>query len=652
MITLKRISYRNVLYLKHADLDLDREGVTFITGSNGDEEGRSNGAGKTLLVSGVSHLRHGSPIGSASLHKHSLFQENEASVEWSLSDGGSDWTFKKARQGKSIKWTGSRDGEPLLFRTSTQAEQAAASVFDFNDEEFYSTVYLDSRRPSPIMHGTGAARHSLVTELFRLEGYSKLRQWFLEKAKDARSKETLMSELASSVSGFDMDEESARKTAKAAEREAKRLRKETEKLKSDLRIRKDRDKLAKLSKTADKYDAKKLERAENAIEEHSEYEERMAEHRAWKWARNTLERMDAKLAETLEEAGEESAESLARTMERADETRVHMEEHLAKGGGTCGFCGAELTRKMARKKMAEADETIKRLSAKHAVVERIVETRPSWEKDEVSKPKKPKSDLDEAEKEAKAQRKREDAWKAAKELDKAGWSKEKGGSRDVAELEAELADLEKKLGKAEKNAAKKSALSAKAEAEAKTRKKALEKAEELAKDAADAALLETLAECYGPKGLRVLAVRAVAKALEENLNDHAPHLCPDGMKFSLSADAGSMSIEATRQDGRTSDVRHLSGAETRMFQLLWTAAVLPLLPSSRRCNVLVLDEFEAGVDAATRSLMSNEYLPRLARMVPHVLFISPYDVEPDEGRRILQVKRKGGRSIVEERTWR
>ena len=86
---------------------------------------------------------------------------------------------------------------------------------------------------------------------------------------------------------------------------------------------------------------------------------------------------------------------------------------------------------------------------------------------------------------------------------------------------------------------------------------------------------------------------------------------------------------ATRSK-RTSDIRFLSGAESRSFSLLFMIACLPLIPRNRRSNLIVLDEFEAGLDKPTRELLVDKFLPALNKIVPHIIFITPNDICADK----------------------
>ena len=665
MKTIRRISYRNVVYFREADLDLDKEGVTFVVGRNHNSphDGKSNGAGKTLLVSGIPHLRHGSPVGSSSLYRHSLLADDESSIEWSMEDGEHAWIFRKERQGASIRWTVKRDGDLMQLRSARQAEEVVAGVFDFNDEEFYSTVYLDSRRPSAVLHGTAAARQSFVSDLFHLSGYGDIRAWFASRLKEAKAKADAAKELERAMKNMEdaSDEDVAElgKQERLASKQVGNLSARLESLREDLNARTTLDKLGGLAKDSEMYDPRMQGKAMDALAGWEEYEKQSALKERSRKIGKDLSMLGKKLSAVLKGAGFSKFEELESSLAVARRTLEGMEKHLKEKSRTetCPLCLSDLPRKKAEALRDDAKDVLARNKDAYgkasALRKRIIETEldqgrigqvPSKEDLDRLRPRMPKT---EAASICEEQAKFKKARKAAKDMKKAGLY----GKDDLPEADKLAADMKKtskKLQEAKSRLDVARRNLSRAEAAVSLRKSARKRVSELDTGAKDAKLLDFLVECYGPKGLRVAAVRNTAKAIEDNLNDMSPYLCPEPMEFALDAGPNSMDVRVSRSDGRESDVRHLSGAESRMFQLLWTAAVLPLLPDGRRCNVAVLDEFESGLDVATRGLLMDEYLPKLSKLVPHVLFISPYDVDPDNGRRVLQVEKKGRRSWVTE----
>ena len=657
MKTIESISYHNTVYFQDAVLDLDREGVTFVTGlnRNSTKGAKSNGAGKTLLVSGLPHFRHGSPVGQSSLHRHSLLTEPDSFIRWKLHDGDAAWLFQKSRKGKGVGWKAEKNNEPVTVRTAAQAEQLIASVFDFNDEEFYSTVYLDSRRHNPIIHGGGTARQAFVSNLFRLEGYSELRAWFTEKLKAANNKRAALDELRNSLKKMGQTSENdlkkLRKQTKTVNAAAKELETAAAKARQDLEARKAYDKFVDLEASANKHNADDYKAATALLEQWSSYDADVSLWKRTKKAAADYDKAEKTIAALLAESNLSIDKLREKTLSAKTQQR-HMKAHLDSGEGKCPFCGSNLDKKTAKRRLAEAKGVLAELLPKLRDLESLSRKQPARRPKTSKKPSRPKASRKQAEISLEKHRKRKWAFDTREEMRKVGLSPERAGSLPKTEiLRKNLSKVVKALKKTRKRKEKLTAKTAAVESMLKTRAETEKRITELADGAKDSDVLGVLADCYGPKGLRVLAVKNIAQAVQDNLNAMSPYLCPEKMEFELNAAAhNSMEISVERSDGRKSDVRHLSGAESRVFQLLWTAATLPLLPNDRRCNVAVLDEFEAGVDDVTRELMIGEYLPKLNTLVPHILFLSPYETKPEIGRRVLQVEKRGGISTVKELT--
>ena len=157
-------------------------------------------------------------------------------------------------------------------------------------------------------------------------------------------------------------------------------------------------------------------------------------------------------------------------------------------------------------------------------------------------------------------------------------------------------------------------------------------------------IVDVLVEAYGNKGVKLLVLRNLCTHIADNLNRFAPLLFPETFKFSISVDVNTLNILVDRGGDLVSDIRYLSGAEGRMFSLLWLLSILPILPEKTRSNLVVLDEFEAGVDKTTREMIFDEYLPELNKIVEHIVFITPNEVEPKRGRKVLVAVKEGSTS--------
>jgi DNA repair exonuclease SbcCD ATPase subunit len=90
----------------------------------------------------------------------------------------------------------------------------------------------------------------------------------------------------------------------------------------------------------------------------------------------------------------------------------------------------------------------------------------------------------------------------------------------------------------------------------------------------------------------------------------------------------------------------MSGAESRLFIFLFVMALLPLIPSDRRMNTLILDEPDSNMDEATLEVFTSSLLPRLAKVVPCLIVISPRDYAPNQANIYTVVKENGASRLV------
>ena len=186
MIRYQRISLNNIVYYKEAELNLDYTGLTVIMGlnRNATSKNRRNGTGKSLLLSPLHHLRYPNPsVKVPRTDKHHLFKAN-SSIEWELSiDDDQYHLVKSANAKRTIKWKILKNGEDLKPRTATVAEGMVNELLPLTEEQFYSTVYLDSRRPSVVINGTATERQHYLSALFNLESFDGIRAYFRSKSK-------------------------------------------------------------------------------------------------------------------------------------------------------------------------------------------------------------------------------------------------------------------------------------------------------------------------------------------------------------------------------------------------------------------------------------------------------------------------------------
>lgn len=777
MLEYRRISLDGVAYFAKAELDLDWSGTTFVAGINRNSKsaGRRNGVGKSLLLSPLPHLAFGDPAGlPRNLSRHSLLTDPGSSVTWELGAQGSEWKITKRRAaGKSgrVEWSVSRDGTDVETHTATAAEKIVAGLMPFSEEEFYSLVYIDSRRPSPLLMGSPAARQQYLAGLLRIEEFDLVRERVRDRLAGLETAGAERDAVAGTLDDLDSADPAqakrrwtrARKSLDEAKSEKERLQ---ERLAARVLYERHREDL-ELSEGFDAAGYRELGDREHAmmlqVRQQVEYESYAKDRKEWvrelrkkaaaagwpedrritagkldRWAkrrRKALEGAERGVRETLEqkvrdkrllkqlgekrgsyrracrEAGiRDPRKSLAGWEKRMDvlyseyaavRDRVgRIREQVRSKTAECMVCGAELSRAEAKRQLADQTKRMEEVYAEYEPYigkrDRARELLEMWTDDDrkrhaelladdssLSEPlgglqsklkqtrdrmerlrevvlwvdnflpePKPRpsgtvddSTLDEISAELARLEKPFHAYmrtKAVREQAKAG-ADELESSELKAELDAAAARIDSLGAKVDRLRDR----ARRAAADDKRRRKTEARLERMDRKLADRPVLSRLADAYGSKGLRLVVLRDAAERICSNLNRFAPLLFPERMEFAVDVSDGRLDIAVTRADGRTSDIRHMSGAESRIFSLVWLLGVLPLVPKSRRCNVAVLDEFEANLDAATRKLLLDEYLPALNEVVPHVVFVTPNDPpEPGHGRRVAVVEKKGRTSTV------
>jgi DNA repair exonuclease SbcCD ATPase subunit len=161
-------------------------------------------------------------------------------------------------------------------------------------------------------------------------------------------------------------------------------------------------------------------------------------------------------------------------------------------------------------------------------------------------------------------------------------------------------------------------------------------------EAADLPVLRMLVDAYSKTGIKSLIVKRIAKTIEKNLNRLSPQVMLEPMKFELLVEGANFHVIANRKNkGKPmiSDVRSLSGAERRMFILLFVAATLPLMPASKRFDSLILDEPFANLDDPNIERLRDRLIPMLSKVVPKlVLMVTSPSMVPQGARVVTAVK--------------
>ncbi|QJT71201.1 hypothetical protein GR11A_00164 [Vibrio phage vB_VcorM_GR11A] len=783
MPVLGKLNLENVVYYKSATIDLGYEGVTYVSGRNLNSKlnGRNNGSGKSLLFSPIANILKSvlpSHEKNARALKHSMFTSG-SSVTLEFKDQHHEYSLTKAMPKSSVKWDILEDGKEMKHPTSTKAENFAQSLCPLNEQEFFSTVYLDSRRPNTMHVGTSSERFNFFSDLFRLHDYDNIKKYFSTRIKEldeARIKrDALVEQMADVAYVTKFNERKKRTDLKEAEKEVKDLQSEITDVSAELGSIKlflaNEDSLSLIKGHSAKdikqklkdlkalrSTAKAYEKYVEALEEYEErrgklesilkkcaklgkshscgspkevksklkaYEKEIAELESRKKdlkreIKNAVEELD-EFESTIEEVakldkkigGHKKLDGSGKYEARIEAAREHVtaiEEFLdGKSDGNCTVCGGKFSKKDAKSKLKDLEKEVesnRKLLKTARSQERDLDDRKELGKvklkdlekkasglrskvtdftKERDKIKLPKVDLDELEELA-------GKWKQygamLEDLDKP--KKVDKCKKSVDDVDDEISDLKKVLNvmdtlgnmmgdiekgrklcgsdKPKKARAKRQErldelqtrvgkLSskildvngelAKYDSDKETYEKLDKKRRKIEESLTDIEIFDALVEAYGSKGLKVLAIKNIKTFIEKNMNKYSSLLFPERFEFNIDVGINQFDIMVTRHSkGKklVSDVRHLSGSESRSFCLLWLISILPLIPQERRYNICVLDEYESNMDLVTREMLCKDFIPALTEVVPHIVFISPYaDIPIDHHNvRKVVVEKSGG----------
>lgn len=164
---------------------------------------------------------------------------------------------------------------------------------------------------------------------------------------------------------------------------------------------------------------------------------------------------------------------------------------------------------------------------------------------------------------------------------------------------------------------------------------------------ADLKLYEMMQKSYSGPELKADNVNNVLKMLSAKLNELHPIVYTESMTFDLSVNnKGGIDAQVTRNNGRTSDISMLSGAESSCFALLWALTMLTFTPPQRRPSFIILDEPDQACSPAMRRHLVTEFLLQaLMSIVPHV-FCTHLETELFGDAVHWRVEKQGGVSTV------
>lgn len=160
--------------------------------------------------------------------------------------------------------------------------------------------------------------------------------------------------------------------------------------------------------------------------------------------------------------------------------------------------------------------------------------------------------------------------------------------------------------------------------------------------------LEYLVELFQDKTLKKKIIQIIGNRLMQIVNKYAAVVFNEDYKFSLEWESSQINILCTRKAGKselTSDVRKLSGAESRLFTLILILALLSFVPSNKRPNLLLLDEPDSAMSNETAEAF-YKIIKVLSNAIESIVIITVKDnTYPDT--QCYTIIRDGTSKIVE-----
>ena len=183
---------------------------------------------------------------------------------------------------------------------------------------------------------------------------------------------------------------------------------------------------------------------------------------------------------------------------------------------------------------------------------------------------------------------------------------------------------------------------------AERQKETRERLIELKNQLRDEEPLRHLVNGYQDKNLKKMAVQAISTRLMQLINKYSRVVFPEDYTFSFEW-GSQISLLVHRRYGKrvlVSDVRKLSGAESKLFTIILVLALLAFVPSHKRCSLLILDEPSANLSREMTEAL-NALIPVLLTLIPSIVLITPKE-EIYDNAKVFTVLKKGGISTIVE----
>ena len=687
MITVKKIGVSKVgPFVKPIIFEVPK-GITYIYGKN-TSTGSGNAVGKSLFFNSIAELFYDPIVGT----KQDKIKHGKKFIEFDR-DGHqvkivSDCTASK----ESLKLF--IDGKEKTGRIKRNTVSMLARVWPINEVEYRTYGFIDSVSHHPLARGSSAERKLFFTEFFNLE------QVDIERAKIRKELNRLDAIKKARTEIKNLLDSNEKKLASIEVIDTKELKKainlELEKFKKWEEVRhlvevknllgNNIEKFVNLVPSLDRNDAKKLKQklikdrddAESNKEDHEKYLVYVNELTKYKKSIEKLD-MSVSIEELTKYYESYTKNKWALGMEKmsmpkkptkpdSDESKIRVDfeklkhelNHAKKfKSGLCPECGSEVKARdpvLIKKKLEDVENEVSK-----------------WDKYTREK-QKYKADVVEFERftEAYKEATKNKKWykvyferikigEAPKKVSKVDGVTEFNRHNDITTINLCLPHIDsikkainletveeynsEKLNEMQEKLVIADLKNKEAEVLKNSSLELREKIKSMSGELAYYKELKILLEALADKAIKKIIVNSISKHLMETVNKYSKLVFPD-YTFSFDWSESQVQILVNRKNGITTDVRKLSGAESKIFTLILVISLLRFVPNKKRMSMIVLDEPTASFhDTTTEQL--HKILPAIQKIIPSVIIITPKESERFQGANEMTVLRtKMGAKLV------
>lgn len=705
MIQTKSLEIENLLLFKKQAFEFT-PGVKLILGNNKTSSNSNpNGSGKSLFFSQLPELWLDEVMSGSSRDV-----TRSGSVRCTLQKGANEYLIERSFSPKE-KISIYKNGVDLEIRELSEAKRTVKKILPYTKEEIQTFVYLDSRMPHPLVAGDTGARKSFFTNFFKLNALDYMRKTVRGQLSEIRANGLLYNELRSSLkevkSQLDPKLNSKIKKFESLNDEIAELQTELQenlKVESLRSLRENYTEVRELMEKFSIIDEQSLDDHLDSIKSDRKSLKVMLQDwsRFTSWKESSADRTAAmsflkknsianveELAKSLLElksnrvtiresinAIEESNSKISSVNRKSKDLNESIDlateklESLKGSLGKCPTCGGDFDDEHAVKqvktlkanvsawkvelaslvipKSISSEELESEMEALNKRIEKL-STSGVYLKEE--QPEAPDISVEKIEaKLEKFERQRFNLEKAKDALElELTWkslpvSVRKAGKDALLDKQNSLNELQLTRNKLEVEIA----ISTKALKDATTLR---DKLIPLKEKISDKEPLELLEAAFSRKGVESILIRTICQKLQDQVNKYAKLIFPEDFTFEFDLETQFSITVRRKYAGKkefVSDVRKLSGAESRLFSLVLLISLLTFVPVSRRSNILILDEPDAnmGKDNLERFIA---FLPVLQKVIPTIVVITPMShlpylvIEPEV---FTVVKERSGISTI------